>query len=138
MEEMDTFEYKLEKLLNCHSKECESDTPDFILANYLTECLKSFNNATKARTKWYKKPELIGHSDFFAHVHEGTFVLSNDRDADVFCSWKAGGQDFYAYAKYNVPPNNMAEIIKDAIETIENDPSLHIKCNKENCTCQEK
>jgi len=30
-------------------------------------------------------------------VLSGEIKLSNDEDADVFCSWKAGGQDFYAF-----------------------------------------
>jgi hypothetical protein len=47
------FQIKLEKLLNCCSLECESDTPDFILAEYLKDCLESYNKALQRREQWY-------------------------------------------------------------------------------------
>lgn len=40
-----TFEQSLEKAINSHSMEDGSNTPDFILAQYLADCLVSFNNA---------------------------------------------------------------------------------------------
>ncbi len=43
------------------------------------------------------KANLINHNDFFHEVGTGKIVLSNDRDANVFASWKVGGQDFYVY-----------------------------------------
>ena len=53
------FEQELKELLNRYSIENESDTPDFLLAEYLLRCLTTWNFATKARDKWYgyyKKP----------------------------------------------------------------------------------
>lgn len=47
------FEKELESLLNRYSKENGSDTPDFILAEYLTGCLENFNNTVGKRTNWY-------------------------------------------------------------------------------------
>lgn len=47
------FRDDLEKLINCHSVENGSDTPDFILAKYLMNCLFSFDVAVNAREKWY-------------------------------------------------------------------------------------
>ena len=38
--------------LNKHNAENVSDTPDFILATYLTECLAAFNRASVWREKW--------------------------------------------------------------------------------------
>ena len=49
------FEDDLARLINSHSLENMSDTPDFILANYLTNCLRAFNESTKKRNKWYSK-----------------------------------------------------------------------------------
>ena len=46
------FEKGLEELINSHSMENDSNTPDFILAEYLQECLDSFNNTTNKRDKW--------------------------------------------------------------------------------------
>jgi hypothetical protein len=43
----------LANILNHHCLENESDTPDFILANYLAECLKAFDRAVLARDAWY-------------------------------------------------------------------------------------
>ncbi len=49
------FREGLERLINCYSKENGSNTPDFILAGYLTDCLEAFDKAVLNRSKWYKK-----------------------------------------------------------------------------------
>ena len=49
------FRKALEDLINCHSKENGSNTPDFILADYLTDCLDVFDKTIKRREKWYSK-----------------------------------------------------------------------------------
>ena len=54
-EQPESFEKKLSNLINCYSLENGSDTPDFILAQYLNDCLQSYNRAVKSRTKWYGK-----------------------------------------------------------------------------------
>lgn len=48
-----TFEKELEELINRHSQEKGSDTPDFILAQYLIGCLKNFNATVHERERWY-------------------------------------------------------------------------------------
>ncbi len=50
-----TFRRQLEQLINKHSMENGSDSPDFILAEYLTDCLKAFDSATTQRDKWYNR-----------------------------------------------------------------------------------
>ena len=45
-----SFRDALRDLINCHCQENDSDTPDFILADYLINCLESFNKATRKRT----------------------------------------------------------------------------------------
>ena len=40
-----SFEDELVSMINAKCREGESNTPDFILANYLNSCLKAFNNA---------------------------------------------------------------------------------------------
>lgn len=47
------FAQRLESLINAHSQENGSDTPDFILAQYLLGCLAVFNDVVKRREKWY-------------------------------------------------------------------------------------
>lgn len=50
---MDSFEKELEHLINRHSMENDSNTPDFLLSSYLKDCLDAYNRATKARDIWY-------------------------------------------------------------------------------------
>ena len=47
------FRKELEGLISRYSKENGSDTPDFILAGYLTGCLDAFDSALTAREVWY-------------------------------------------------------------------------------------
>ena len=50
-----TLRKEIEQALNRHSAENESNTPDFILASYIEDCLAAFDTAVNARTKWYGK-----------------------------------------------------------------------------------
>ena len=47
------FKTELSALLNKYSMEGSSDTPDFILAEYICNCLSAFNLTIKRRRKWY-------------------------------------------------------------------------------------
>lgn len=56
---LDRFRSELVDLINRYSLENNSDTPDFILADYLIDCLEVFNAYTNRRATWYKsKPNL--------------------------------------------------------------------------------
>jgi len=44
---------EIEQAINKNSCENGSDTPDFILAEYLTDCLKAFDKAVVRREEWY-------------------------------------------------------------------------------------
>jgi hypothetical protein len=62
---MDKFRKELEHLINSHSMENKSDTPDVILAQYLTDCLAAFDNATRMRDAWWghktwNRDDLLG------------------------------------------------------------------------------
>lgn len=48
-----TLQEELRHLLNKCCAENASNTPDFILAEYLVRCLDAFEKATNARDKWY-------------------------------------------------------------------------------------
>lgn len=50
----------LARLLNKHSRENESNTPDFILAEYMLAALEAFEKASRAREDWYDHPLSIG------------------------------------------------------------------------------
>lgn len=57
---MESFETELRMLINKHSLEGESaDTPDFVLANYLLDCLDAFTSAVKKRNDWYNMDSLL-------------------------------------------------------------------------------
>lgn len=51
--EESTFEKELENLINRYSVENESNTPDYILVEYLRNCLDVFTSAVVARENWY-------------------------------------------------------------------------------------
>ena len=50
-----TFRVEIEGLINRHSRENGSDTPDFILAEYLTDCLDAYDKALQRREAWYDR-----------------------------------------------------------------------------------
>ena len=47
------FAQDLERLINSHSMENASNTPDFILASYLRGCLSNWNQHVTHREQWY-------------------------------------------------------------------------------------
>lgn len=54
---MTNFNSELEDLINRYCKENESDTPDYILAEYIENCLKAFTTAVNNRERYYgRKP----------------------------------------------------------------------------------
>ncbi len=54
---MSKFRKDLQCLINCHSFESQSNTPDFILAHFLEDCLKAFDTATTQRKMWHGNEE---------------------------------------------------------------------------------
>jgi hypothetical protein len=48
------FRAELETLINKHNKENSSGTPDFILADYMADCLEAYDKAMARRTEWYR------------------------------------------------------------------------------------
>lgn len=47
------FRSELQELLNRHSRENESNTPDYMLADYLIECLRALDETINRRASWY-------------------------------------------------------------------------------------
>jgi len=57
------FIAELSELLNRHSMESASGTPDFVLAKYLTDCLLAWNRSMQEREAWYGRqanPDMSG------------------------------------------------------------------------------
>ena len=50
---MSELRKKIARALNSESAENESNTPDFILAQYLISCLEAFGTAIIRRDEWY-------------------------------------------------------------------------------------
>ncbi len=60
---MEDLHKELTRLLNRHSAENKSDTPDFILAVYLLDCLSAFEVAVIKRETWYGRSKNHGSED---------------------------------------------------------------------------
>lgn len=60
LEKPKTFKEELRSLINRHSLENTSNTPDFILADYMHACLEAFELASNAREQWFGKSLKIG------------------------------------------------------------------------------
>ena len=52
---MDEFEKELTNLINKCSRENDSNTPDYILAQYMFSCLMAFNTAVQQRETFYSR-----------------------------------------------------------------------------------
>lgn len=52
-----SFQKELEELINRYSLENQSNTPDWILAQYISASLKAFEDATNDRERWYGRAE---------------------------------------------------------------------------------
>jgi hypothetical protein len=53
----------IESAINRHSAENGSNTPDFILAQYLVSCLAAFDAAVNRRSAWYGREDAPGQPD---------------------------------------------------------------------------
>lgn len=52
------FYEEITQVINKHSMENGSDTPDYILATYLLDCLNSFNKAVNARERFFGRCKI--------------------------------------------------------------------------------
>lgn len=52
----ESFKTQLTRLINHHGLEGGSDTPDFILADFLVQCLATFGVTIAHRESWYGRP----------------------------------------------------------------------------------
>lgn len=60
------FRIELEHAINRNSMENGSDTPDFILAGFLTDCLDAFDRTLQRREVWYGRcPKVSPNAPFF-------------------------------------------------------------------------
>jgi hypothetical protein len=65
------FKKELSQLINSYSMENGSDTPDFILAEYLKNCLDNFNNIISKREKWYgREPKMLNNQILIDEINK--------------------------------------------------------------------
>ncbi len=74
------FEKELADLLNCHSKENGSNTPDFILAQYLNNCLENFNEIVRRRSVWSNHQETFVMNDLIEETPELLNEILNEEE----------------------------------------------------------
>lgn len=55
-----SFEKELTRILNCGCAENASNTPDFILAEFMLKCLAAFNSGVNRREDWYGRGRQPG------------------------------------------------------------------------------
>jgi hypothetical protein len=54
MEEFKEIQLELAAVLNRYSMDAACNTPDFVLAEYLVDCIASYRKAKEANDKWQK------------------------------------------------------------------------------------
>lgn len=64
MSDRPTLNSALAELINEHSRESASNTPDYLLANFLEACLKAYEETTQQRDRWYGVHLEPGNSHF--------------------------------------------------------------------------
>lgn len=57
-----SFRDAMQVLINRHSVESGSDTPDWILALYLSACLDAFDAAVRQRDSWHHFSPFASHA----------------------------------------------------------------------------
>lgn len=83
------FRERLAALINEYSLENGSNTPDFIIADYLIECLRTYNKTVKARDRFFSfkpfknsmilEPRLeIAIDGSFVDMNTGERYISDD------------------------------------------------------------
>ncbi len=62
-EEQSGLGEEIRAALNRHSAENGSDTPDFLLAEFLVGCLETWNRTTRKRDEWHGFSPFREYSD---------------------------------------------------------------------------
>lgn len=72
------FQEELRELINRNSMENGSNTPDFILSEFLNGCLKCFDDSTTKRSKWYGNDGKTKYEQIRYHLHKLKDIYSED------------------------------------------------------------
>ncbi len=98
------FYTELEKLINRLSIENKSNTPDFILAEFMTHCLTAFETTSLRREAWFGVSLDIARrwdEKIMQSIGEASMCWSNIDGAGVFNSERAKqiGNDLLKYLR---------------------------------------
>ena len=89
-----TLRTDLAAAINRHSAENGSNTPDFILAEYLHDCLMAFDRAMRERQGWYAHADKS--IDALAQPAAQPRGEPDPEDVPVTRPWKDASPDFQA------------------------------------------
>lgn len=127
----DTFRRDLARAINRNSRENGSNTPDFILADFLARCLEAFDAATRRRADWNESPEPASEmsikinrdaqwNDAIARNFQdtrlkdlGNFEVFGPNETAVLLRMLHDGKDLDDPNSY---PEDFPEAFRDAIE----------------------
>jgi hypothetical protein len=81
------FVKDIESTVNKYSKENDSNTPDFILAEFLRDCLHAWNASVTAREKWYgRESQHLGERAVEPTKHDRFgHKIAFDPECEVCC-----------------------------------------------------
>ncbi len=91
------FRKDLASLINLHSRENGSNTPDFILAEFLVGCLASFDAAITVREAWYgrgPKPVSRETSSETPAVYTPAKPVVTESDPENWPKFPGEGMDY--------------------------------------------
>lgn len=97
-----TLKADLQVIVNAHSLETESNTPDYVLADYLVSCLKTWNAACAARQYFSRKipATSIVYGDATRELDMAMFAsedlpanCTRNLASDLSCLVARGGSD---------------------------------------------
>lgn len=77
------FLQELTQLINKHSKENGSNTPDFILADFLSSCLDALDKANRQRQEWYENNKLDKFCECLLILAENHYWDSLTEDKNI-------------------------------------------------------
>ena len=121
------FEQQLQHLINRYSMENESNTPDFILAQFLKGCLESFNTAVQQRETWYGRDARPSFSTNGEKCNCDMKVCSVCNPTGVG-SLKPEG-DFVVSATQDSPHLECSHLFKAPVQKNEHGRAFCIRCH---------
>ena len=92
MPEKQTFRQELKALINKHSRENASGTPDYLLADYLDQCLILFEQVVRHREVWHGRPDPCEGKHKLLNVRAFEFESDESTERANLNDWALGGR----------------------------------------------